>query len=202
MGASIGKALGMEKAGVDSKVVAVIGDSTFFHSGITGLVDAVYNKGQITIIILDNGTTAMTGQQPHPGTGVSAQGKKTKAVELECLVRGVGVEDVKVVDAFDMKALRTSVKSSINSPELSVIIVRGTCPMHVRTRSEPRAVDVEKCDGCKTCLRIGCLAIQRRNGQVYIDPDLCVGDVCNICQQLCPKQAIGSLSTIVGEESK
>ncbi|GAG12727.1 unnamed protein product, partial [marine sediment metagenome] len=135
MGASIGKALGMEKAGVGSKVVAVIGDSTFLHSGITGVVDAVYNEAQITIIILDNGTTAMTGHQDHPGTGISAQGKKTKAVELEQLVRGIGVEDVKVVDAFDMKALRTSVRSSINSPELSVIIVRGTCPMRVRTRS-------------------------------------------------------------------
>jgi len=205
MGASIGKALGMEKAGVGSKIVAVIGDSTFFHSGITGLVDAVYNKGQITIIILDNGTTAMTGHQDHPGTGISVQGKKTNAVELERLVRGIGVEDVKVVDAFDMKALRTSVRSAINSSELSVIIVRGACPM-VKARKpfppRPRAVDVEKCDGCGTCLRIGCLAIQSKDGQAYIDPDLCVGDACAICQQLCPKQAIGPRSTIVGEESK
>ena len=203
MGASIGKALGIEKAGVTSKVVAVIGDSTFFHSGITGLVDAVYDQAGITIIILDNGTTAMTGHQDHPGTGVSAQGKKTRAVELERLVRGIGVEDVKVVNAFDMKALRTSVRSAINSTELSVIIVRGDCPMRVRrTRSEPRAVDAEKCDGCGICLKIGCLAIQSKNGRAYIDPDLCMGDACTICQQLCPKQAIGSLSTIVGEKSK
>ena len=202
MGASIGKALGMEKAGVADKVIAVIGDSTFLHSGITGLVNAVYDRGQITIIILDNGTTAMTGHQDHPGTGISAQGKKTKAVELERLVRGVGVEDVKVVDAFDMKALRASAKSSVGSSELSVIIVRGNCPMRVRTQSEPRAIDVERCDGCETCLRIGCLAIQRENGQVYIDPALCVGDACTICQQLCPKQAIVPLSTIVNEEPK
>jgi len=202
MGASIGKALGMEKAGVGSKVVAVIGDSTFLHSGITGVVDAVYNEGQITIIILDNGTTAMTGHQDHPGTGISAQGKKTKAVELEQLVRGIGVEDVKVVDAFDMKALRTSVRSSINSPELSVIIVRGTCPMRVRTRSESRVVDAEKCDGCGICLRIGCPAIQCENKQVHIDASLCMGDACTICQQLCPERAIVPLSTIVGDESK
>jgi indolepyruvate ferredoxin oxidoreductase alpha subunit len=203
MGASIGEALGMEKAGIGSKVVAVIGDSTFFHSGITGLVDAVYDQAGITIIILDNGTTAMTGHQDHPGTGISAQGKKTKAVELERLVRGIGVEDVKVVDAFNVKALRTSVRSAINSSELSVIIVRGTCPMHVRrTHSEPRAVDADKCNGCGTCLRIGCLAIQSKNGRAYIDPDLCVGDACTICQQLCPKQAIGPRSAIMGEKSK
>ncbi len=191
MGASIGEALGMEKAGVAGKVVAVIGDSTFFHSGITGLVNAVYDKGQITIIILDNGTTAMTGHQPHPGTGVLAQGKKAKAVELERLVRGIGVEDVKVVNAFDMKALRTSVRSAINSSELSVIIVRGACP--TRGPSRHRVIDAEKCDKCGTCFRIGCLAIQSKNGQVYIEPDLCVGDACTICQQLCPKQAIGPL---------
>ena len=127
MGAGIGQALGMEKAGIDKKVVAVIGDSTFMHSGITGMVNAIYNQGQITIIILDNGTTAMTGHQDHPGTGVSAQGRKTQKVELESLVRGIGVKDVKVVDAFDLKALRESVKSSLDSPELSVIIVRGAC---------------------------------------------------------------------------
>ena len=202
MGASIGEALGMEKAGITAKLVAVIGDSTFLHSGITGLVNAVYNKGQITIIILDNGTTAMTGHQDHPGTGITAQGEKTKAVELERLARGIGVEDVKVVDAFDMKALRTSVRNSINSSELSVIIVRGACPMRVRTRSEPRAIDAEKCDRCGTCLKIGCLAIQKENEQVYIDAALCAGDACTICQQLCPKQAIGPLSTIVGGKSK
>jgi len=202
MGASIGQALGMEKAGVGSKIVAVIGDSTFLHSGITGLVDAVYNQAQITIIILDNGTTAMTGHQDHPGTGISAQGKKTKAVELERLVRGIGVDDVKVVDAFDMKALRAAVRSSVDSPELSVIIVRGTCSVLLRTRSGSRAVDVEKCDRCGVCLKIGCPAIQSENGQVYIDAALCAGDACTICEQLCPKKAIGPLSSIASKEPK
>ncbi len=202
MGASIGQALGMEKAGVGTKVIAVIGDSTFLHSGITGVVDGVYNKAQITIVILDNSTTAMTGHQDHPGTGVSAQGKKTKAVELERLVRGIGVDDVKVVDAFDMKALRAAVRSSLDSPELSIIIVRGMCSVRLRTRSGPRTVDVDKCDDCGICLKIGCPAIQKLNEQVYIDATLCAGDACTICQQLCPKHAIGPLSSIGAEESK
>jgi indolepyruvate ferredoxin oxidoreductase alpha subunit len=202
MGASIGQALGMEKAGVGGKVVAVIGDSTFLHSGITGLVDAVYNKAQITLVILDNSTTAMTGQQDHPGTGISAQGKKTKAVELEQLVRGIGVEDVKVVDAFDMKALRAAARDSINSPELSVIIVRGACSVRLQTRSEPMAIDVEECDGCGTCLKIGCPAIQKEAEQVYIDATSCVGEACTVCQQLCPERAISPMSTIKTKESK
>jgi len=201
MGASIGQALGMEKAGVGTKVVAVIGDSTFLHSGITGVVDGVYNNGQITIVILDNGTTAMTGHQDHPGTGISAQGKKTRAVELERLVQGIGVGDVKVVDAFDMKALRAAVRSSLDNPELSVIVVRGGCAVRLPARSEPRAVDVDKCDDCGICLRLGCPAIQKLDGQVYIDAALCVGDACTICEQLCPKKAIGSLPA-VAKESK
>ena len=190
MGASIGQALGMEKAGIRNKVVAVIGDSTFLHSGITGLVNAVYNEGQITLIILDNRTTAMTGHQEHPGTGISAQGKETQAVELESLIQGIGVNEVKVVDAFDLKALRASVRSSLNSPEVSVIIVRGACSMRVRRRTNPRVVDAEKCDQCDTCLLLGCPAIQSDDGQVFIDPALCVGDICTICEQLCPKRAI------------
>ena len=194
MGADIGQALGMEKAGVGDRVVVVIGDSTFLHSGITGLVNAIYNKGWITIVILDNSTTAMTGHQDHPGTGITAQGKETKVVELEHLVRGIGVNDVKVADAFNLKELRASVRSSLDSPELSVIIVRGACPVHVRRRSEPSAIDAEKCDQCGTCLLLGCPAIQSENGQVYIDTAMCVGDVCGICQQLCPRRAIGSLS--------
>ena len=201
MGAGIGQALGMEKAGISKKVVAVIGDSTFLHSGITPLVNAVYNEGKITVIILDNATTAMTGHQDHPGTGISAQGKKTKAVELEHLVRGMGVSDVRVVDAFNIKALRASVRSSLDSPELSVIIVRGACSVRV-PRSEPRAVDTEKCNNCGTCLLIGCPAIQSEKEQFYIDTALCVGDACTLCQQLCPRQAVVLQSKVMAKESK
>jgi indolepyruvate ferredoxin oxidoreductase alpha subunit len=190
MGAGIGQALGMEKAGVKSKVVAVIGDSTFMHSGITGLINAVYNDGHITILILDNRTTAMTGHQEHPGTGVSAQGEPAAAVDIESLVKGIGVKDVKVIDAFNIKALRAGVRDSLERPEVSVIIVRGNCAVRVKKRANPRAVDVEKCTQCGTCLRLGCSAIQTKGDQVFIDATLCAGDICTICEQLCPKQAI------------
>jgi indolepyruvate ferredoxin oxidoreductase alpha subunit len=192
MGAGIGQALGMEKAGVRSKVVAVIGDSTFLHSGITGLVNAVYNDGHITILILDNRTTAMTGHQQHPGTGVSAQGEETFAVDIESLVRGIGVKDVKVIDAFDLKALRAGVRDSLDRPEVSVIIVRGSCAMLVRKRANQRVVNVEKCDKCGVCLRLGCPAIQSTDGRVFIDATLCAGDICTICEQLCPQKAISA----------
>jgi indolepyruvate ferredoxin oxidoreductase alpha subunit len=191
MGSGIGQAQGMEKAGVRNKVVAIIGDSTFMHAGIPSLVSAVYNQAPITIAILDNRTTAMTGHQEHPGTGISAQGKKTQAVDLESLARGIGVEDVKVINAFDLKALRTGVRDSLNRPEVSVIIVRGACSLRVRKRTNPRVVDTEKCNQCGVCLRLGCPAIQQSNdGQLLIDPALCVGDACTLCEQLCPRQAI------------
>jgi indolepyruvate ferredoxin oxidoreductase alpha subunit len=192
MGAGIGQALGMERAGVKSKAVAVIGDSTFLHSGITGLVDAVYNEGHITILILDNRTTAMTGHQEHPGTGISAQGKETTAVDIENLCRGIGVKDIKVINAFDLKALRAGLRDSLERPEVSVIIVRGACAMQVRKRENPRKVDIEKCNQCGICLRLGCPAIQSTNGQVSIEPTLCAGDICTICEQLCPQKAISA----------
>jgi len=192
----------MEKAEIGKKVVAVIGDSTFMHSGITGAVNAVYNAGKITIIILDNGTTAMTGHQDHPGTGVSVKGEVTQKVELEALVRGIGISNVRVVDAFNLKALRESIKSSLDSDELSVIIVRGACAVRSRARSEPRAVDAEKCNLCGVCLLLGCSAIQKEAEQVNIDASLCVGDACSICQQLCPRRAILPRSKIMAKGTK
>ncbi|MHB8105717.1 MAG: thiamine pyrophosphate-dependent enzyme, partial [Dehalococcoidales bacterium] len=192
MGAGIGQALGMEKAGVKAKIAAVIGDSTFMHSGITGLVDAVYNDGHITILILDNRTTAMTGHQQHPGTGISAQGKETYAVDIESLCRGIGVKDLKVINAFDLKALRAGVRDSLDREELSVIIVRGACAVQVRKREHPRKVDAEKCTQCGMCLKLGCPAILSENGQVFIETTLCAGDICTICEQLCPQKAISA----------
>ena len=195
MGAGIGQALGMEKAGVNNKVVAIIGDSTFMHSGITGLVDAVYNDGHITIVILDNSTTAMTGHQEHPGTGITAQGEPTVAVDIEKLARGIGVNDIKVINAFDTKAIRDGVKDSLDRPEVSVVIVRGACAMRVRKRENPRQVDVEKCTQCGICLGLGCSAIQTADGQVFIESTLCAGDICGICEQICPTKAISSGAT-------
>jgi len=196
MGASIGQALGIEKAGSDRGVVAVIGDSTFFHSGITPLVDAVYNGSRITVVILDNGTTAMTGHQPHPGCGISAQGRETRAVDLEKLVRGMGISNVWLVGAFDIDGLRAALRSSLASPELSVIIVRGACVVRLPRTAEPRAINAEECNQCKMCLLIGCPAIQRDGGKIYIDASLCVGDSCTICQQVCPQRAIVPLAEI------
>ncbi len=191
MGAGIGQAIGMEKAGVKSKVVAVIGDSTFLHAGITGLVDAVYNDSHITILILDNHTTAMTGHQEHPGTGISAQGVQTTAVDIESLCRGVGVKDLRILNAFDMKALRDGMREAINNPTLSVVIVRGACAMQVKSKPHPRKVDAEKCVNCGYCFRLGCAAIQSKNEKAYIEPSLCAGDACGICEQMCPQKAIG-----------
>ena len=190
MGAGIGQALGMEKAGVSEKVVAVIGDSTFMHSGITGLVNALYNKGKIAIIILDNRTTAMTGHQEHPGTGITAQGYEGNTVDMEALVRGVGVEDVAVINAWDIKALRTGIKKAIESPHISVIISRGACVVREKKRSVPMAVDEKLCNNCNTCLMLGCPAIQKDGEKVYIDRTLCAGESCGLCRQLCPQKAI------------
>ena len=192
MGAGIGQAIGMEKAGIKSKIVAVIGDSTFMHSGITGLVDAVYNDSHITILILDNHTTAMTGHQEHPGTGISAQGVQTTEVNIESLCKGIGVKDLKTVNAFDVKALRDAMRDATNSPALSVIIVRGACAMQVKKKANPRKVDAEKCVKCGYCFRIGCGAIQSQDGKAFIEPTLCAGDACGICEQLCPQKAIGA----------
>ena len=202
MGASIGQALGMEKAGIKGNVVAVIGDSTFLHSGITPLVNAVYNEGTITVIILDNGTTAMTGHQEHPGTGISAQGKETTKVELENLVRGAGVKDVRVVDAFNIRQLRAAARSALASPELSVIIVRGACAVGAPRQGMPRQVDVDACNRCDVCLLIGCPAIQTEGERIQIDAALCVGDTCTICQQVCPRKAIAPRPEDVREEAK
>jgi indolepyruvate ferredoxin oxidoreductase alpha subunit len=188
MGASIGKALGLEKAGVPNKTVAVLGDSTFMHSGITGLIDVVYNQGSNTIIILDNGTTAMTGHQGHPGTGISAKGAKTQAVELESLVKGCGVRDVNVVDAFDLETIETTIKKSVANNEPSVIIVRGPCPLHTRAKGTPYKVDEDECSGCFDCLDVGCPAISILEDKAVIDSEVCTG--CGVCAQICPQGAI------------
>jgi len=189
MGAGIGQALGMEKAGEGDKIIAVIGDSTFLHSGITGLINAVYSKGKITIIILDNRTTAMTGHQEHPGTGITAQGEATAIIELEPLVRGIGIDDVKVIDAWDLKAIRAGVKDSIYNDELSVIIVRGACAVR-KKKTAAMFVDEKLCNRCNSCLMLGCQAIRKQDDKIIIDASLCVGESCSLCAQVCPRKAI------------
>ena len=189
MGASIGQAHGLEKAGVTNKIVSVIGDSTFLHSGITSLVDVVYNKGHGTVIILDNNTTAMTGHQGHPGTGISARGEETQKVIIEDLVRGTGVRDVSIVNAFDLPLIEATIKRCVETDEPSVIIVRGPCPLRVRIKGKPLVVDLEQCDKCFNCLRVGCAAITKDGDKITIDTALCVGDRCSLCLQVCHRQA-------------
>jgi indolepyruvate ferredoxin oxidoreductase alpha subunit len=190
MGASIGNAIGMQKAGAGEKLVAVIGDSTFLHSGITGLIDAVYNKAKFTLVILDNRTTAMTGHQEHPGTGKTAQGEDTYAVNLEEIVKACGVTDLKVVNAWDVKSIKEALKTSLESDALSVIISRGACAVSVRRGINPSKVDINKCTNCGLCLSIGCSAIQKDGDKVVIDGSLCAGENCRLCEQICPVKAI------------
>ena len=192
MGASIGQALGLEKAGIKDKIIAVIGDSTFFHSGITALIDVIYNQGTSTVIIMDNGTTAMTGHQGHPGTGISAAQTQVTQVDLESLVRGIGIDDVSVVSAFDLKEINTAVKNSVQSQKPSVVIIRGACPTHIRTKGTPYQVDSEKCTGCHMCLRLGCPAIRVTGDTVAIDTESCTG--CGVCAQICPVKCIQVIS--------
>jgi len=188
MGASIGNALGLEKAGIPNKTVAVIGDSTFMHSGITGLIDMVFKQSTGTVIILDNGTTAMTGGQGHPGTGFSIKGEKGPKVQLEKLCEGIGIKDIQIVSSYDLAGIEAAIKRSLKAEEPSVIIVRGPCVLREKFRQTPRQVDFDLCAGCHDCLEIGCPAICVADDKVRIDAAVCVG--CGVCEQVCPQGAI------------
>jgi indolepyruvate ferredoxin oxidoreductase alpha subunit len=193
MGASIGVAHGLEKAGVDpSTVVGVIGDSTFLHSGITGLLDMVYNRSHATIIILDNGTTAMTGRQEHPGTGKGLDGQASPQVDLEALVRALGVQDVAVVDPYDIAGVEERLKQSLAFPGPSLLIARRPCMLIPHENYPEQAVNEELCKLCGRCLQVGCPAITKtdveQNGRVRYLPGinsvLCEG--CSLCHSVCP----------------
>jgi indolepyruvate ferredoxin oxidoreductase alpha subunit len=206
MGASIGHAMGLDKAlGKEAlgKVVAVIGDSTFLHSGITSLLNVVYNKGAVTLIILDNRTTAMTGRQDHPGTGFTLKGEETSRVDLVKLSKALGVKHVKVVDPYQLASTERVIKREVRRPEPSVIISRAPCILSRRERTEQEKsffVSLEACTGCRTCLRLGCPAIEwvkengagpegkKRKGRASIESFLCTG--CTLCAQVCKFGAI------------
>ncbi|MBD3184269.1 indolepyruvate ferredoxin oxidoreductase subunit alpha [Candidatus Poribacteria bacterium] len=197
MGASVGSALGIEKAtGRSDNVVAVIGDSTFVHSGITGLVDMVYNKSRGTVIILDNDTTAMTGRQEHPGTGVTLMGEETKRTDFIKLAKALGVENTEVVNPYDLEALDKAIDKAVNSDELSVIVTNQPCLLLRREkRTQIAEVDLASCIGCQLCLRLGCPAISvisSDNKKVKIDSMLCSG--CMVCADVCKSKAIISIS--------
>ena len=191
MGASIGAAIGMEKARGKEfarRLVAVIGDSTFIHSGITGLIDAVYNKATTTIIILDNRTTAMTGHQDNPVNGRTIKGETTKEVNLPLLCKAAGVNRVVEVDPFDLAKLETIVKEELAAEEPSVIISKRQCALLVKNFDTPCQVITEECIGCLRCMKIGCPCIIKEGKKVRINATQCVG--CNLCAYVCPSGAI------------
>jgi len=193
MGASIGASLGMEKArGRDfaKKTVAVIGDSTFVHSGITGLIDMVYNQGHGTVLILDNSTTAMTGHQDHPATGVTVQAEPTHKLDIAAVVKAVGINSVREVDPLNLTQVETVLKEELVKDEPSVIIARRPCALLKSTRFEDRYyVDWELCTGCKRCIRVGCTGVHFLDEDKKAELlDSCVG--CGICAQVCKFDAI------------
>ena len=188
MGASITMAHGFEKAAGSSRnLVAVLGDSTFLHSGITGLLNMSYNGSTGTVIILDNRITGMTGHQDNPASGRNAKGEPAPAVDLAEICRAVGVKHVTEVDPFDIKDLERIVKEETERDELSVIITKRPCALIVKQPDVPYEV-TNKCKNCRMCMKIGCPAIEIRDGRPYIVKESCVG--CDLCARVCPFDAI------------
>jgi indolepyruvate ferredoxin oxidoreductase alpha subunit len=198
MGASVGMAHGMTRAGLQEKVVAVIGDSTLFHAGLPALANAVYNNGVATTIILDNYTTGMTGGQSNPGTGRTLQGATSPRIDIEGVVWALGIEDVWHADAFDVKGIERAIKEAVAVRDRpSVVIVEGACTLIEEfTRKPAVTMDSEACNGCGLCFRVGCPALLK-SGQTdvktgrplaEIDSLLCTG--CDVCLQVCPRDAI------------
>ncbi len=192
MGASVSGIHGFSKAQqgtADNKTVAVIGDSTFMHSGITGLVNMAYNESNATVIIVDNSITGMTGHQQNPTTGFNLKGDPCAKIDLESLCRAVGINRVRVVDPYDLNQCDTVIKEELAANEPSVIISRRPCALLKYVKHKPAlVVDSDKCVGCKSCMKIGCPAISIVDGKACVDATQCVG--CGICQQLCKLDAL------------
>ena len=193
MGASVSAVHGFNKArGTESerKTVAVIGDSTFMHSGMTGLANIAYNQSNSTVIIVDNSITGMTGHQQNPTTGYNIKGDPAGKINLEALCKAMGFNRVRVVDPYDLKACDQALKEELAADEPSVIISRRPCALLKSVKHKaPLAVDPDKCRSCKACMKIGCPAISMKNGKAHVDATQCVG--CGVCEQLC---AFGAFS--------
>lgn len=209
MGASVGMAHGMSRAlGEKGKVVGVIGDSTFVHSGIASLLNMAYNRSNAVIVICDNRTTAMTGMQDHPGTGLTLQGEATKELDYEVLARALGIDNVRVLDPFDLRNTRIVLQEELVSEGPSLVLSRGPCAL-LKTKQagtrQPLRVDIHRCTGCRACLALGCPSIswrrfedmpektvekktKKQEGVALIDPVSCNG--CTVCLQLCAAKAI------------
>ena len=194
MGASLSSAHGCQKVlnmvdGNEKRVIGVLGDSTFFHTGINSLIDVIYNKGNSISIILDNRITGMTGHQQNPTTGKNLRGEPAGKVDLEALCRALGFNRVRVVDPYDLKAVEEAVTEELAAKEPSIIISRRPCVMIKGTvHKPPISVDESKCVGCKQCMSIGCPAIAVKDKKAHIDPTLCIG--CKVCSQMCKFEAI------------
>ena len=192
MGASVSGIHGFTKAqggAADNRTVAVIGDSTFMHSGVTGLINAVYNESASTIIIVDNSITGMTGHQQNPTTGYNLKGDPCAKIDLETLCRAVGVKRVRVVDPYNLKETEDAIKEELAAPETSVIISRRPCALlkYVKHK-KPVVVENDKCRSCRLCMKVGCPAIFMKDGKACIDNTLCTG--CGVCTQLCRFDAL------------
>ncbi|MBL6932386.1 MAG: indolepyruvate ferredoxin oxidoreductase subunit alpha [Rhodospirillales bacterium] len=196
MGSSIANAIGMAKAGGDTKpIVATIGDSTFYHSGVPPLIDAVYNDADITVILLDNHVTGMTGGQDHPGTGLTLRGKKTHRVDYEDVIRAIGVKWVKKVDSYDMAAMYQTFREAIDFKGVSVVISDRPCVLDpLKIKGPSLEVRSKNCTACQVCMNLGCPAISWSDEwydghhKVKIDPQSCMG--CTLCAQICPSDCI------------
>lgn len=191
MGASVSGLHGFtksQKGEADNKTVAVIGDSTFMHSGITGLVNIAYNESNSTVIIVDNSITGMTGHQQNPTTGVNLKGDPCTKIDLETLCRSVGIKRVRVIDPYNLSECDSVIKEELAANEPSVIISRRPCALLKYVKhNKPLAVDRDKCVGCKACMKIGCPAISIAHGKAQVDATQCVG--CKVCEQLCKLSA-------------
>jgi len=190
MGASISNATGFQRAG-EARVVAVIGDSTFLHSGLPGLVSAVYNQVPTTVVLVDNGTTGMTGHQEHPGTGRTLKGDAAPAVDYEAVLRAIGVRHVEVVDPWDLEATERAIQAGLDHPGPAVIIARRHCrllPVEKAETRVPYRVELDDCIQCEECMASGCPALVWQDDGPHIREWECAG--CSLCAQLCPTEAI------------
>ncbi len=198
MGASVSGLHGFNKANdgeTDGNTVAVIGDSTFMHSGVTGLINIAYNSSNSTVIILDNSITGMTGHQQNPTTGYNLKGDPCAKINLEALCHSVGINSVRVVDPYNLEECDTVIKEELAKAEPSVIISRRPCALLKYVKhAGPITVNTDKCVGCKSCMRIGCPAVSMENGKVKIDNTLCTG--CGVCAQMCKFDVFEALKEV------
>jgi len=201
MGSSIGNAIGMAKAGEPKPVVATIGDSTFLHAGIPGLIDAVYNQADIAVLLLDNQVTAMTGGQDHPGTGKTLRGEDAPKIDYEALVRAIGVKWVRTVDSYDLADMYQALREAIDHRGVAVLIANRPCVLDpVKIKGPPFAVVNDECNACQSCMNLGCPALLWTDDtfegrhKVKIDEELCIG--CTLCAQVCTIDCIKPVEAV------